>query len=344
MNVETFEVLSAVVHSVPRGDADEAELVLTDAAIPLDDGLRAYFRNKIVRSLGLRGLEVVVDPDGSPCVRDAVAEMLADASTIVGASHRIARHLYTTQTGRNSAGLLAIVHGSIDGAACISVVKLEREQGLRFSIETDAQGRKTVDLELLRQLTLTDKTKVFKTSLLSVGADGLPSGVFGRVSDDQRGKDDGVGVATFYLSTFLGCMLKTSPEKVTLDFVKAAETYFNKNIANPEKRGQYQVALLARMQDNTMDIRPREFAQTNLDTADRAGFSDAMREAGLDPNVAFEKDIALVKVNGFKMTFESGMVLVGRNDDLQQRVDIRPDTAAVPGVDIKDAVKKLNGR
>jgi hypothetical protein len=344
MNIETFEVGSAIVHSVPRGGAEHDELVLTDAAIPLDESLRAYFRTKIVRSLGLRGLDVVVDPEGARCVRDAVAEMLADETTVVDASHRIARHLSEAQTGRNSAGLLAIVHGTVDGSSCISVVKLEREQGLRFSIETDAQGRKTVDLELLRQLTLTDKTKVFKTSLLTVGPDGSADSMFGRVSDDQRGKDDGVGVATFYLSTFLGCTLRTSPEKATLDFVRAAETYFNANVANPEKRGQYQVALLARMQDNVMDIRPRDFAQTHLDVADRTPFVEVVRNTGLDPNVSFEKDTSMVKVNGFKMTFESGMVLVGKRDDLEQRVDIRPDSASTPGVDIKDAVKKLSGR
>ena len=56
----------------------------------------------------------------------------------------------------------------------MAVLKLEREQGLRFKIDTDQQGRKTVDLELLRELTLTDKTKVFKTSLLMLDDSGRP--------------------------------------------------------------------------------------------------------------------------------------------------------------------------
>ena len=42
--------------------------------------------------------------------------------------------------------------------------------------------------------------------------------------------------------------------------------------------------------------------------------------------------------------FESGMVLVGGRDDLQDRVNIRPDSAPDPGVDINDAVKRLGGR
>lgn len=344
MNLETFQITGAVVHDIPRGGDDGETLVLTDAPITLDDALRGYFRKKIIKSLGLRGLDVIVDPDGAACVRAGVAAMLADAGELVDASQRIAAHLHDVQTGRNSAGLLAIVLGTIDGWACVSVLKLEREQGLRFHIDVDAHGRKVVDLELLRELTLTDKTKVFKTSLLMLDDTGQVGSMHGRVSDDQRGKDEGVGVATFYLSTFLGCQLKVSPEKATLDFVRAAERYFNERVASAEKHGRYQVALLAKLQDNTMDVRPRDFAQANLDLADRASFNEAVRVAGIDPTVAFEKDAALVKVNNFKMTFDSGMVLVGRSGDLSERVRIRPEEATQPGVEINDTLKRLNGR
>jgi len=344
VNLDTFQLTAAVVHDMPRGGDEHESPVLTDAPIALDDVLRAYFRKKIITSLGLRGLDVVVDPDGPTCVRDGVAEILGDHDRLVEASRTMAEHLHEIQTGRNSAGLLTIVLGSIDDQPCLSVLKLEREQGLRFHIDVDEQGRNVVDLELLRELTLTDKTKVFKTSLLMLDDTGEAATMHGRVSDDQRGRDDGVGVAAFYLSTFLGCQLRTSPEKATLDFVRAAKGYFNEHVANPEKRGKYQVALLAKMQDNTRDVRPRDFADASLDVADRAPFSAAVRNAGLDPRIAFEKDTSLVKVNGFKMTFDSGMVLVGRSDDLTERITIRPDDAEKPGVDIGDTIKRLSGR
>ena len=44
------------------------------------------------------------------------------------------------------------------------------------------------------------------------------------------------------------------------------------------------------------------------------------------------------------MTFESAMVLVGSQEDLRERVDIRPDDAPVPGVDINDAIMRFRGR
>ena len=143
------------------------------------------------------------------------------------------------------------------------------------------------------------------------------------MSDDQRGQVEGRGVADFYLDTFLGCKLRINPAHATLEFVKAAEEFFNKSIANPEKKGRYQVALLSTMQDQQLDVTPEIFAETHLDTADRPDFLNQVQLHGLEPGAAFEKDTSLVKINGFKMTFENGMVLVGSTDDLRERVDIR---------------------
>ena len=343
MNLDSFEVVSAVVHDVPQGGREDEEPVLTDAPITLDPALTGYFRGKIVKSLG-RGVEVVVDPDGSPCVRDVVSGLLGDPSRLVELSRTIAEHLHSVQSGRNSSGLLTVLLGRTDVGDCVSVLKLEREEGLRFKIDTDPSGRRTVDLELLKELTLTNKTKVFKTSLLMLASPDDPRSMYGRVSDDQRGRDDGIGVATFYLATFLGCQLKANPEKVTLDFVQTSERFFNETITNPEKTGRYQVALLAAMQDNKMDIRPGDFAANNLEPVDRAAYAEALREVGIEPSVPFQKDTSLVKINGFRMQFESGMVLVGKKDDLDQRVAIHPTSADGPGVEIKDTIKRLSGR
>jgi len=93
-----------------------------------------------------------------------------------------------------------------------------------------------------------------------------------------------------------------------------------------------------------MDVLPSDFAAANLEAVDRSPYAEALREAGVDPMVPFQKDTSLVKIEGFRMQFESGMVLVGKSDDLDQRVDIRPSSADTPGVDIKDTIKRLSGR
>ena len=104
------------------------------------------------------------------------------------------------------------------------------------------------------------------------------------------------------------------------------------------------MALLATMQDQTTEIRPRAFATTHIDPVDRPGFLDRIRQAGIDPTVPFPKNVSLVKVSGFKMIFESGMVLVGSKTDLEERVDIPPTQEDRRGVTIKDTMKTLSGR
>src|SRR5439155_4083716 len=55
---------------------------------------------------------------------------------------------------------------------------------LRATIAADSSGN---GLQFLRDLTLTDKTKIFKTSLLRLEQAGDTVSMYGLVSDDQRG-------------------------------------------------------------------------------------------------------------------------------------------------------------
>jgi nucleoid-associated protein YejK len=167
--------------------------------------------------------------------------------------------------------------------------------------------------------------------------------MYGLASDDQRGRDEGTGIADFFLSTFLGCQLKTNPEKATRDFVRAAEEFINDDVASNERRAEYQVALLAKMQDQTRDLRPRSFANQHLRAHDRPRFLERVAAHGLDPDVSFEKDTSLAKVSGFRLVFAHGMTLVGSREDLNERVQI-PEAPGVDGVVITDTLKRLTGR
>lgn len=342
MDPSTFAISEVMIHDVPRGGHDVAEMTLTDAPITLDAQLRRYFLEKITGSLRARGVEVLMDPSQDATVRDAIAKVLRSSSALAHQSRLMAKRLHQVQTGVNPPGLLTVISGTVDGRPALSILKLEREQGIRFRVRR-VGGQSTVDLQFLRDLTLTNKTRVFKTSLFTTEAAGRSEMIVGKVSDDQRGLEQGRGVADFFLGTYLGCQLRLNPARTTFEFVQAAERFFNEHVQNPETRGRYQVALLSTMQDQRLDISPRSFATTHLETADRPAYTQALRDAGINPDTAFEKDLSLVKVNGFRMTFENGMVLVGGPDDLRERVHIR-SRQEPPGVDITDAIKQLRGR
>ncbi|QXC60780.1 nucleoid-associated protein [Aquihabitans sp. G128] len=254
MDLETYWIESAIVHYVPRGNSQDDTIALADAPLGLTDDLRSYFHRKIVESIDRSGVAVVADPDGDPVVRSMVEGITSDPARFVSCSQVLAQRLNVVQSARNSAGLLTVIRGSIDDVACCSILKLEREQGLRFVVD-DRDGQTVVDVELLKNLTLTDKTKVFKTSILLCPTAGEEH-VRGRVSDDQRGEG---GVAQFFLSGFLGCALEENPAVVTMAFARAFQTFLDRDVPNVETKGRYQVALLAALQDQSAEVRPGSF-------------------------------------------------------------------------------------
>jgi hypothetical protein len=341
VNWDELQVDAVVVHYVPtRRDDPDATLLLTDSPIPLDPALHLYFRNKIVERLEGKGLEVVDDTEVESSVPDAVRNIAADPRQLVASSKILATRLDEIQTGINSSGLLAVATASVDTRKYVAIVKLERERGIRFAI-TREQGRNVVDMELLRDLTLTDKTKVYKTALLGPPNQGPEPLIEGFVADDQRSRTDGVEVATFFLSRFLGCKPKIPAARMTFEFVRAANKMINEDVESPERKGQYQVALLAKMQDNSSDVRPSSFANENLAASDREKFLQRVEEAGVERNTSFTKDTSLVKVSSFKMTFESGMVLVGSKDALEQKVTIPEHPGPDAPVELGDSVDAI---
>jgi hypothetical protein len=337
-HIGKFALSSIVVHYVPTEKDDPGdELIVTDSAIDLDNPLTKYFQSKITERLTEKGLEVVSSSEYDSPVPEAVLVIQADSGALVSESQRIATHLDSVQAPKvNSSGLLAVATGQVRGAECVAIVKLERERGVRFAIRT-VDGRNTVDLELLRNLTLTDKTKVYKTALLARSGDGIG----GFVADDQLGALTGRQVATFFLSGFLGCKPKIPAAEVTFAFVKVANESFNADVDSPELKGRYQVALLAAMQSNATTLRPDTFAKQNLEHPHRAPFLARVAAAGIDANVAFPKDTSRVKVSRFRMTFESGMVLVGDREALDERVELPKEQNSGEPVIVKDAVANL---
>jgi hypothetical protein len=96
------------------------------------------------------------------------------------------------------------------------------------------------------------------------------------------------------------------------------------------------------MQSQTADIVPRVFADEYLDPLDRPPFLARVEKAGLQPDAAFPKDTSLVKIDRFKLTFESGMVLVGNVEDFKQKVDLPDGNGAdSAAVQVRDSVSRL---
>lgn len=158
-------------------------------------------------------------------------------------SQEMARHLYLCQKGNSPEGLLTVCEVDVAGHRGLAVLKLEREQGARVELANTSGGR-TFSVQHLRDLMLTERTKVFKVGLfVQTGAD-LAS-IDGAVCDTQKSYDG--TVAHFFLEQFLGCRLREKPELTTKRFFEATERFINEQVTEPEKKAQYQVALLAEL-------------------------------------------------------------------------------------------------
>jgi 37-kD nucleoid-associated bacterial protein len=342
VNIDSLRIVDLVVHNVPQPSDEFEPLTLTEAPIELDDELRRYFEEKTKVSLKERGLQVVADEAQAAVVRDGVARIARDADALVESSRAFAEHLYAIQTRRNPPGLLVVASATTDDGDVVAILKLEREKGLHFTI-TEVDGRQVVDLEFLRQLTLTDKTRIFKTAVLSVAdpADSLT--LHGSASDDQRGRDE-IGVADFFLAAFLGCKLRTNPAKATHDFVIATQRFINDDVPSAERQATYLVGMQARLDDQVLDISPRSFAQAQLLPQDRPAFYQRVTEQGLDLDDSFQKDTSLVKTARFRVVFEHGMVLLAAREDIaDQRLTIDDSTNGT-NVQIRDSIRRLDGR
>jgi len=119
-----------VVHDIPsrpvKGGGQSPRF--SEIESPLDNPLRNYFREKIVSSLAAAAFDVEFDPGSESPVPKLVLDNLVPSTTeFVQMSVVSANHLYNSQTGANSPGLLCIAQSPVEGLPGMTFLKLERE-------------------------------------------------------------------------------------------------------------------------------------------------------------------------------------------------------------------------
>lgn len=265
----TFMVQRVVIHSVPKArlaQKDEVEQTLADLPVALTPKQADYFRKRIVTSLA-KHFQVVHDPDSASPVPHSVVKFFAAASMgedeFVDMSRDIARYLHLKQPGGSNAGLAAVIEGTVGAGAaagkCLVVLKLEQESGVHF--EQKWVGDKLTYTVTLEDVTMTDKTKVFKAALFE-RCDSVAS-LRGRLSDDQL-SDSVLGreIAEFFLSSFLGCKLLALPKIVTKQAVERINEFINEQ--PEEERAGLGRALRVELESNDTTLNVEAWAQKHL--------------------------------------------------------------------------------
>ena len=311
-NFITLNVLRVIVHDVPQRFKNNAGqgVSYSQAPIELDNELRTYIQRKILGSLRSAGNKVVADIEADQTVPDLILDRLTNKTTdFVQMSRMMADHLHQSQTGSNPGGLLCVAEVILEGGPGLAIMKLAREQAVRIERQSDIQGRFIFDLEHVRDIILSDRSRVFKAALFTLDTDsyGLFSGV---VSDNQRSYTSTTMVADFYLRRFLGCKFAESPERVTKNVLDATETYIAKQVEDPETKARYITALYVEMASENPTFSPSAFAESHFRLEDRAPYRNWLAESE-SSNVRFTKDTELVnqRVKKVMLAFANGAAL-----------------------------------
>ena len=299
MDIGSFLVQRVIIHEIPKArlrEKKEHPIGFSDAPSPLDNAKRQYFRNRIVRSLD-KSFDVERDPGESSPIPQLLLQLFdpeADDEAFVTQSKVIAAHLYNSQGGSSSAGLVAVVEGTIGSGKspgrCLAILKLEMEPGVHIE-RTEINGKATYEVTV-EEVTLTETTRVFKASLFPRFAE--LDDLRGVVSDDQlESTTIGRDIAEFFLCKFLGCRMTLIPSEQTKQFIERATRYFN-TIDDDETKVRYEVALRAALESESPTLDVTEFARTYLREDDRDPFVNAFRDEGgrVSP---FEKDASRVQ-------------------------------------------------
>lgn len=340
-----LDINALIVHDVPsrRVNAQGPTPTCSDIESPLTQSVRNYIRDKVVSSLASNSFPVVFDPKSSSPVPKLVLGILGPQNTpLVATSKALAHHLFKCQTGSNPPGLLVVTRTTIEGIDALALMKLEREAGARV-IASNHRGKSTFDVQHLRDLMLTDKTRVFKVGLFVQEGTTIES-IAGVVSDNQAAQWHKTGIADFFLRRFLGCELRDEPKIITKEYLDATEDWINSAVVDPVLKSKYEIAILAEMQADTGTIDPSQFADRHLEGVHRQQYIDHLEKCQV-PTSTFHKDNAKIKsrLKRISMQLESGVMIMAPHEVFEKKVRIEKGNAGQSRIRITDRVKEMKG-
>lgn len=326
--VGNIKLGDTMVHEVPRGSRTtnpDLPVVLSKDLTSLDADTDRFIRDQMLSPFLPSGRDIIAVPESGSdgnlaeleMVPKLVTELLADASRLPEHSRTIAEHMFDSQRGAASAGIVVASVGSCSAGPCIIVMKAEHQEGVRMR-HHGTPGQVSFDVEHISELIVGKNSKVYKIAMLWIReADGA---VVGKMVDKQNG----AGYADYFLHRFLGMQLMFDAEKLTRDLLESATRHINANVA-PDKRTRYTRALVAMMESPEDKLSGTQFITRFIDPEDRDDFEAAL-PAEVLPN--FTKDVTLVKsrIGGLVFDLQDGAVQVKATSEAVANGDVSVDT------------------
>jgi hypothetical protein len=341
--LSTLELLGAIVHEVPKrfksSDPDPATFSQVESQISPE--LTLFFKQKIIGGLsGDRAFRICYSAYEESPVSNHASEFIGNPLThFVKKSQEITQHIYNIQNGQNSGGLMVFFNGLIKGKNVLIILKLERDSGAQVKNNTT---RKSLDIVEVKDLMLTQKTKLFKVVLL---ADRGKMGwnFDGLMMDYQIVSTTDRIFAHFFMKNFLGCMPFEDASMTTVNFYNASKEFINE-IEDKVLRTKYLSDLNSYLQNNSTVVNPREFADQYIKTAsERDRYKSAMQKNAV-PFSQFPKDLKRVqkKIEKMMVAFENGISIIGNDGDFKNKVKFTKVEGGKHKAEITSKIKKVD--
>lgn len=347
LNLRRLTLERIIIHDVPRRvRGRQIAPLFSEVESPLEgpegDALRVFFRDRIVEATNSRyAFDVVFDPDTSSPVPDLVGRWLTgEELNFVSMSKALAQHLFDSQTGISPSGLVTVIDCRLGQSPGLAVLKLEREEGVRLE-QAEVQGRPTFNMELIRNLMFSKRTRLFKLGLFILKDDEI----IGAACDNQRGYFEQSEVADFFLSKFLGCMLAEAPSVTTKHFFEALTEYINVKIDDPVQRSESMTHLVSELRNQARTISPQDYVQLHFPPEHRQPVLEHLASKRVAPQ-AFRKDLTQVNshLEKYVLEFSSGIMVLANRDVYQERIRVSQTEDGLTRAEITDQLKRIRMR
>jgi hypothetical protein len=343
MDLQTITVEKIIVHDIPHHKKSEVSVTpnYSEKESGITDGLRLFFKDKVVQALGSdRSFKICFDDESTSTVSWLVSDMLkSGCADIVTTSKAIAKQLFDVQVGNNAAGILVVIFGKVNTKNTCMILKLERDKGAQLTLDPRTHS---YNIEEVQDLMLTQKTKIFKVALF-VLRDDFSAKFDGVVMDFQIDVKAKKEVVTFFIERFLGCRAFEDPKITTQKFYNLTKAYID-TIPDLVDRAKYIQDLNSYMQKNSHTINPREFADDYLKSSAHKNNYKNFLESKKYKFTASPKDTHLVdnRIKRIVVMFENDISIVGNKGTFDKKVRLTKLENGQTKAEITSKIKKIN--
>jgi hypothetical protein len=323
IDTTTIQIERIIVHDIPKHKKGEDGITpnLSEQESKLTDGLRKFFKDKVVQSLSSdKSFKICFDEQNESPISWISNEFLkSDGSNIVLQSKAITKHLFDIQVGYNAAGILVVIFGKLNSVNTCIILKLEKDKGAQLTLDPKTHSYNIAEVE---DLMLTQKTKIFKVAMFIL-RDDFKVKFDGLIMDYQIDIKEKKEVTTWFIDKFLGCRAFEDPKITTQHFYNYTRAYINA-LEEDIDRAKYIQDLNSYVQKNSLTLNPKEFADDYLiSTAHRNDYKNFLQTKNFS-FTSFPKDLSQIdrQVKKITLTFDNDISIVGNKGTFDKKVKL----------------------